>query len=144
MRRLPCLFEAEVPSGVVLSLPCSMVYGLGHSFHEQIVMSELTNRSLAGGSLRAGANQKRGLFMTFAKVGFAAVAIAAFIGLSGTASQAAPFSPQTILTQDADLVQVQYRRFGPPRRVCKTEVVRRWVRGRPVLERVERCRTVRR
>ena len=86
--------------------------------------------------------------MTFSKVGFAAVAVAAFIGLSGTASQAAPFSPSPALSADAGLVQVQYRpgdrRFVPPRRVCRWETVTKRVRGRIVRERVQRCFMVRR
>ncbi|MEZ0170234.1 hypothetical protein [Microvirga sp. TS319] len=86
--------------------------------------------------------------MTFGKVGFAAVVAAAFIGLSGTALQAAPFSPNPALTTGTGVVQVQYRhgdrRFGPPRRICKWETVTKRVRGRIVRERVERCRIVRR
>jgi hypothetical protein len=86
--------------------------------------------------------------MTFGKVGLAAVVVAAFIGLSGTASQAVPFSPKPALTRDGGVVQVQYRngdrRFGPPRRVCRWETVTKRVRGRIVRDRVERCRVVRR
>ena len=86
--------------------------------------------------------------MTFGKIGFAAVAVAAFIGLSGTASQAAPFSPKPALSVEAGHVQVQYRpgdrRFGPPRRVCRWETVTKRVRGKIVRERVQTCRMVRR
>ncbi|WP_414476078.1 hypothetical protein [Microvirga sp. M2] len=85
--------------------------------------------------------------MTF-KIGFAAVAVAAFIGLSGTALQAAPVSHHSTLTTDTGLVPVQYRhgerRFGPPRRVCKWETVTKRVHGRIIRERIERCRIVRR
>jgi len=86
--------------------------------------------------------------MTFGKVGFAAVAAAAFIGLGGTASQAASFSHNPALTEGAGLVQVQYRpgdrRFGPPRRVCRWETEIKRVRGRIIRERVQRCTIVRR
>lgn len=86
--------------------------------------------------------------MTFGKFGFAAVTVVAFIGLSGTALQASPFSPNPALTSGSALVQAQYRhgdrRFGPPRRVCKWETVTKRVRGRIIRERVERCRIVRR
>ena len=86
--------------------------------------------------------------MTFGKVGFAAVAVAALIGLSGTALQAAPFSHPPTLSTGASHVQVQYRygdrRFGPPRRVCKWETVTKRNRGKIVRERIERCRMVRR
>jgi len=86
--------------------------------------------------------------MTFGKVGFAAVAVAAFIGLGGTAVQAVPFSSKPALNADAGLIQVQYRpndrRFGRPQRVCKWETVTKRVRGRIVRERVQKCRMVRR
>jgi hypothetical protein len=48
-----------------------------------------------------------------------------------------------IAPKQSEVVEVQYhgRRVAPPRKVCRTEVVRRWVRGRPVTERVQRCVT---
>jgi hypothetical protein len=86
--------------------------------------------------------------MTFGKVDFAAVAVAAFIGLSGTASKAAPFSHSPALTAGDGLVQVQYRpgdrRFARPRRVCRWDAVTKRVRGRIVKERGQICRMVRR
>lgn len=86
--------------------------------------------------------------MTFGKIGFAAIALSAFIGLSGTASQAAPFAPKPAFASDSGHVQVQYRphdrRFGPPRRICRWETEVKRVRGRLVKERVQRCRVVRR
>jgi hypothetical protein len=48
-----------------------------------------------------------------------------------------------IAPKQSEFVDVQYhgRRVAPPRKVCRTEIVRRWVRGRPVTERVQRCVT---
>jgi hypothetical protein len=81
--------------------------------------------------------------MMIAKAGLAAVAVAAFIGLAGTSAQAAPFDMGVIAPKQREIVEIQYRgrRVAPPRKVCRTEVVRRWVRGRPVTERVQRCVT---
>jgi hypothetical protein len=82
--------------------------------------------------------------MTYSTVGLAAVS--AFICLTGTAALAGPL-PGGATLHKSEVVQVQFRdhgrRFGPPRRICKTEVVRHWVRGGPIVERVQRCRTVR-
>ncbi|AWM87587.1 hypothetical protein [Microvirga sp. 17 mud 1-3] len=86
--------------------------------------------------------------MTFEKLGLAAVALAAFIGLSGNAAYAAPFAKGSAFSDGSGIVQAQYhdrgRRFGPPRRICRWETVERRVRGRIIKERVQRCRVVRR
>jgi hypothetical protein len=85
--------------------------------------------------------------MTFGKLALAAVALVASIGMSGTASQAAPFSPIPALSEPAGIVQAQYRpgrRVAPPRRVCRWETETRRVRGRIIRERVQRCTMVRR
>jgi len=85
--------------------------------------------------------------MTFGKLSFAAVALAGFIGLSATSSQASPFAPAPALSGHGGIVQAQFhhgRRVAPPRRVCKWETVTKRVHGRLVRERVEKCRLVRR
>jgi hypothetical protein len=78
-----------------------------------------------------------------AKAGLAAVAVAAFIGIAGTTTQAAPINMSGIAPKQSEIVEIQYhgRRVAPQRKVCRTEIVRRWVRGRPVTERVQRCVT---
>ncbi|MGO4570531.1 hypothetical protein [Microvirga sp. 2TAF3] len=82
--------------------------------------------------------------MTLAKVGLAA-ALAAFVGVSVNAANAAPFLAGSVSQRQAEIVQVQYhdrgRHLRPTRKVCKTEVVRRWVNGRPIKEHVQRCFT---
>ena len=86
--------------------------------------------------------------MTFDKLGLAAVALVAFIGLSGNAAHAAPFAKGSTFSEQSGIVQAQFhdrgRRFGPPRRICRWETVERRVRGRIFKERVQRCRVVRR
>lgn len=86
--------------------------------------------------------------MTFGKIGLAAIALSAFVGLSGAAAQAAPFSRSPVFIPGTELVQVQHRphdrRFGPPRRVCRWETEIKRIRGRIVKERVQRCRVVHR
>jgi hypothetical protein len=86
--------------------------------------------------------------MKFCKVGFAAMAFGALVGFGGNAATAAPFSPARGLMGQSDIVQVQFhdrgRHYRPPRRICRTEIVERRVRGRIVKERVQRCRMVRR
>jgi hypothetical protein len=77
----------------------------------------------------------------------AAVAFVAVVGSGGKAVQAAPFSPAASVASQGDIVQVQYRdrgrQYGPPRRVCRWEIVEHRVRGRIIKERVQRCRVVR-
>jgi hypothetical protein len=92
-----------------------------------------------------GAIKNKDQPMTIAKAGLAAAAFAALIGLSSHAANAAPLPTSGIFSKQSELVQVQYRDRGrhirPARQVCRTEVVRRWVNGRPIRERVQRCVT---
>ena len=69
--------------------------------------------------------------MMIAKVGLAAVA--SFIGIAGAAAQATPFNKAGIAPWQNDIVDVQYhgRRIAPPRKVCRSEIVRRWVAEAP-------------
>jgi hypothetical protein len=81
--------------------------------------------------------------MMLAKAGLAAVDVAAVIALAGATAQASPFSMGGIAPKQSEIIEVQYhgRCGAPPRKVCRTEVMRRWIRGRPVTERVQRCVT---
>jgi hypothetical protein len=81
--------------------------------------------------------------MMLAKAGLAAVAVAAVIALAGGTAKASPSNMGKIVPKQSKTIEVPYhgRRVALPRKVCRTEVVRRWVRGRPVTEQVQRCVT---
>jgi hypothetical protein len=77
--------------------------------------------------------------MMLADAGLTAVAVAAVIALVGATAKASPSNMGKIVPKQSEIVEVQYhgRRVAPPRKVCRTEVVRCWVRGRPVTEQVQ-------
>jgi hypothetical protein len=77
--------------------------------------------------------------MTFAKMGLVAAAFSTLIGFSAHDASASPLVPHTLVSDGAGAVHVQYYVRRPVRRVCRTERVRRWVNGRPVWVRVQRC-----
>jgi hypothetical protein len=84
--------------------------------------------------------------MSLSKVGLAAAALAGIIGMGGGAALAGPLPVNAVLPHQSVLVQAQFyngRRHGPPRKVCRTEVVQRWVHGRLVRDKVRRCTVIR-
>src|SRR3954470_2946025 len=103
--------------------------------------SAALNPPLNGSGVLAprGLNKDR-IPMTFTKLGLASAALVAFAAFGAGAVNAAPFAASGFMPKQTEIVQVQYRdsrrHVRPAKKICRTEVVRRWVNGRPVRARV--------